>query len=111
MMPEFDRQWKAMGLGDDDLQRLQVELLIDSRHAVVIPKTGGLRKMRFALPNRGKSGSVRVAYVDFAEYGIIYLITAYPKNKKDTLSDRECKEIKRLIELLEQTIRRRRGNN
>ena len=38
--------------------------------------TGGLRKVRFALENRGKSGSVRVVYVDFVVYETIYLITA-----------------------------------
>lgn len=47
--------------------------------------TGGLRKVRFALENRGKSGSVRVVYVDFVVYETIYLITAYTKNEKTIL--------------------------
>ncbi|NCC14384.1 MAG: addiction module toxin RelE, partial [Spirochaetia bacterium] len=27
MMPEFDRQWKHLGLGDEELRQLQEELL------------------------------------------------------------------------------------
>lgn len=41
--------------------------------------TGGVRKMRFAFEEKGKSGSVRIIYVDFEVYEKIFLITAYPK--------------------------------
>ncbi len=64
-MPIFDKQWRAMGLDDNDLQALQIELLKDPQIGSVIQGTGKLRKMRFAFPNRGKSGSSRVLYVDF----------------------------------------------
>lgn len=108
MMPEFDRQWKAMGLTDEDLKELQLELLNEPTKAPVIQGTGGLRKIRVNLPGRGKSGSARVAYVDFAFFDTLYLITAYPKSKKDTLSSRECKIIKSMIEKLEDSLRLRR---
>lgn len=108
MMPEFDRQWKAMGLTDDDLKELQFGLLIEPTKAPVIKGTGGLRKVRVRLPGKGKSGSARVAYVDFASLETIYLITAYPKSKKETLSDRECQVIKTMIERLEESLRSRR---
>ncbi len=62
--------------------------------------TGGVRKMRFAFEDRGKSGSARVIYVDFEVYEKIYLITAYPKNEKDNLSAQERNEIHRLIDIL-----------
>lgn len=29
MLPEFDKNWKNMGLNDNDLRRLQEELLLD----------------------------------------------------------------------------------
>lgn len=108
MMPEFDRQWKDMGLTDEDLKELQFELLNEPAKAPVVKGTGGLRKVRVSLPGRGKSGSARVAYVDFAIFETIYLITAYPKSKKETLSDRECKIIKAMIEQLEESLRIRR---
>lgn len=43
--------------------------------------TGGIRKVRFSLENRGKSGCVRVCYTDFADYEVIYLITAFEKER------------------------------
>ena len=56
--------------------------------------------MRFAFEQRGKSGSVRVIYVDFEVYERIYLITAYTKSEKDNLTDKERNEIHRLIDIL-----------
>lgn len=109
MMPEFDRQWKAMGLTDENLKELQFELLNEPTKAPVIKGTGGLRKVRISLPGRGKRGSARVAYVDFAMYETIYLITAYAKNKKETLSNRECAIIKAMIAQLEEALRIRRN--
>ena len=66
--------------------------------------TGGVRKMRFAFEHQGKSGGVRVIYVDFEVYEKIYLITAYAKNEKENLTKEERNAIKRLIAILEQQL-------
>lgn len=108
MMPEFDRQWKRLGLGDEDLRQLQQELLGNPKAGAVMRGTGGLRKYRIAIPGRGKSGGGRVAYVDFTVYETIYLITAYPKSEKDNLSDKERNEIAKLIAILEKGLERNR---
>lgn len=71
--------------------------------------TGGLRKIRFAIENRGKSGSIRIVYVDFVVYETIYLISAYPKNEKDNLSKAEQNAIKSLIEKLETQLKANKG--
>lgn len=93
-----------MGLDDNDLQALQIELLKDPQIGSVIQGTGKLRKMRFAFPNRGKSGSSRVLYVDFVLAETIYLIFAYPKNEKDNLTDEESNNIKKMIAKIEQSL-------
>ena len=103
-LPIFRSRWKAMGLNDDDLARLQRELLEDPKVGPVMQGTGGVRKMRFAFEDRGKSGSARVIYVDFEVYDKIYLITAYPKNEKDNLSDTERNELRQLISILEKQL-------
>ena len=95
IMPIFDRQWRDMGLDDNDLQCLQVQLLENPQAGKVIKGTGKLRKMRFALPGRGKSGSSRILYVDFVLAETIYLIFAYPKNEKDNLTTEKCNNIKK----------------
>ena len=106
MLPEFDRKWSEMGLTDKELKALQEELTISPTKGDVMQGTGGLRKIRIAFEGRGKSGSARVCYVDFAVYERIYLITAYAKDEKDNLSKSERNEVKKLIKILEATIRR-----
>lgn len=49
----FESQWKKIGLTDDDLRRLQLEILQNPEQGVIMQGTGGLRKIRFALKNRG----------------------------------------------------------
>ena len=93
-----------MGLTDDDLKVLQEQLLKNPDLGAVMQGTGGLRKMRFALPGRGKSGSCRVLYVDFVIAEAIYFIFAYPKNEMDNLSQEERNNIKKLIEIIEKTL-------
>jgi len=105
MMPEFDRQWQSMGLGDNELRQLQETLLENPKAGKVIRGTKGLRKIRIAFEGQGKSGSGRVAYIDFTVHETIYLITAYPKNEKDNLSKAERNAIAKIIVRLEQGIK------
>jgi len=102
---EFSKNWDRLGLNDEDLRRLERLLLENPQAGPVIPGTGKLRKVRFAINNMGKSGSTRVCYVDFLVLETIYLVTVYPKNKKDNLSMAECNAIKRMIEELEKSLR------
>lgn len=105
MTREFDKNWKSMGLTDDDLKALQEELILNPTKGDQMQGTGGLRKIRIAFENRGKSGSGRVCYVDFAVYEKIYLITAYPKNEKENLSKSERNAIAAMIQQLENDLK------
>jgi hypothetical protein len=108
MLPEFERQWQKMGLGDNELRQLQETLLENPKAGIVIQGTKGLRKIRVAFEGQGKSGSGRVAYVDFTVYETVYLITAYPKKEKDNLSKAERNTIAKMIVRLEQGLKERR---
>lgn len=66
----------------------------------MIEGSGGVRKFRFALPGRGKGGSVRVIYVDIMIDETIYMLYAYPKSAKENLSKAEVAEFKKLVDLL-----------
>ena len=81
-VPLFTKRWKEIGLDDNDLHSLQIMLLKDPESGPVMEGTGGIRKVRFPLENKGKSGSVRVCYTDFAEYEMLYLITALKKRSR-----------------------------
>ncbi len=101
---QFVKDWERMNLTDDDLRRLELMILREPKVGKVIRGTGRLRKIRFAFEGEGKSGSVRVCYVDFEKNNIVYLITAYPKSEKDTLSKEECNNIRRYIDVLEKNL-------
>ena len=101
---EFIKNWEDLGLNDDDLRRLELLIMSDPQIGVVMRGTGKLRKLRFALENRGKSGSARVCYVDFLELETVYLITVYPKSVKENLTNAERNNIKKMIDQLEQNI-------
>ena len=88
-VPLFTKRWKEIGLGDDELHALQIMLLKDPASGPVMEGTGGIRKVRFPLESKGKSGSVRVCYTDFAEYEVTYLITAFIKKSRKTLRMRK----------------------
>ena len=94
------------------MRRLEQELLANPKLGAVMQRTGGVRKMRFAYENRGKSGSVRVIYVDFEVYEKIYFVDVYQKSEKDNLTEGERKEIKGVVELIELSLEKenfRRG--
>ncbi len=66
----------------------------------VIPETGGVRKIRWALAGRGKRGGARVIYYYHNERVPVFLLAAYSKNEKANLSRGERNAIKRLVPLL-----------
>lgn len=104
-LPLFRSKWEKLGLTDKDLRRLQEMLLSDPKVGAVMRGSGGIRKMRFAFEHHGKSGSIRVIYIDFEVYEKIYLITAYPKNEKDNLTEGERNELRHLVEILENQLK------
>lgn len=110
----FDASWEDLHLSDNDLQLLQAELLHNPKIGDVIQGTGGFRKMRFAFSGRGKSGGLRIIYLDVPDYKTLYLMLAYPKSEKDTLSSKECNELQRIAVNIKNNLRennRRRNKN
>lgn len=85
---EFRNDWRDLGLTEDDLLELQVEITVAPTRHPVIAGTGGLRKMRFAPRRlkRGKSGAVRVCYAHFPAVNVVLLVIAYAKGEQDTIS-------------------------
>ena len=104
----FDSRWADLGLDDDDLAKLQDEICDDPQRAPVISGTGGIRKIRFGIDSRGKSGGVRVLYGDLPEHGIVYLFAVYPKSEKENIDDSERKILKDMMTQINRAWRERR---
>lgn len=101
---EFDKEWTNMGLDDEEQRKLEQVLLDNPKAGAVIPGTGRLRKVRYAPAGMGKSGGVRILYVDFELNGIVYFITAYHKSEKDDISQEERRIFKQYISRLQQAL-------
>jgi hypothetical protein len=106
---EFEKKCKEIGLGEDDIRKIEEFILDNPKSGVVVQGTGGIRKLRYALSNKGKSGGARVIYVDFDRYEKTYLITAYSKGVNENLNEAERNDIKSLVELLEKEAGARKG--
>jgi len=82
-LPAFSQ----LALFDDEaLRTIQTLLLIDPEAGDLIPGGRGLRKLRAALPGRGKRGGARVIYYWSVSPQVCYLIFAYAKNKREDLT-------------------------
>jgi hypothetical protein len=66
----------------------------------LIPDTGGVRKLRWGLRGRGKRGGARVIYYYHSERLPVFLLAAYAKNEKASLSKAERNAMKKLIPML-----------
>jgi hypothetical protein len=77
--------------------------MLDPERPPVVPGTRGLRKIRFAPKSwqAGKRGGARVCFAYFKQYGLVALVLAYDKGRKDTLSSDEKRVIRARIQEIE----------
>jgi hypothetical protein len=88
-----------MGLDDEAMRSIESVVIAAPDAHPIIKGLRGVRKARFALPGRGKSGGGRVIYYVAVEKAI-YMMTAYPKNERDDLSPDQRKAILAAIDSL-----------
>ena len=100
----FTKRWKELKLTDNDLQNLQNFILKNPNAGDVIPGTGGLTKLRWGLPSKGKSGGLRVLHIDFTRQEKVFLVNCYTKSRKDTLSDSEKAMYRELIHSIKEAL-------
>jgi len=68
----------------------------------VITGTGGLRKIRYPIPGKGKSGGYRIIYYFYNENHPLNLLTIYPKSKTEDLSAQEKQIFSKFIKELKE---------
>lgn len=72
----------------------------------IIQGTGGVRKIRFAKGNKGKSGGVRVIYYFYNELNPILMLDIFGKNEKENLNKAECNELMQSVAILKKGLRK-----
>jgi mRNA-degrading endonuclease RelE of RelBE toxin-antitoxin system len=85
-------------LTEDEYFGLQAFLVKYPEFGVVIPGSGGIRKLRWAAAGRGKSGGVRVIYYFKKQDGEIWLLTIYRKSEVKNIPAHILREIAKEIE-------------
>lgn len=75
----------------------------------LIPETGGVRKLRWALPGSGKRGGARVIYFFHNESLPVFLLAMYGKNEKANLSKAERNAMAKVLPAIVQSYSKARG--
>jgi mRNA-degrading endonuclease RelE of RelBE toxin-antitoxin system len=94
--PIFSRQVTAE-LSDGEYRLLQLHLLQHPDSGPIIPGSGGLRKLRWGLPGRGKRGGARIIYYWKSAAGRLYLVFLYPKSER-SLSRAQLQILRTLVD-------------
>jgi hypothetical protein len=81
-------------LSDDEYLRLQAALAEAPESGAVVPGSGGVRKLRWAQPGRGKRGGIRVIYYAKTREGVIWMLTIYAKNEEENIPAHVLRKIK-----------------
>ncbi len=85
-------------LSEDEYLGLQSFLLQYPESGKVVRGSGGVRKTRWAMSGKGKSGGVRVIYYFKKQDDEIWLLTIYSKNEVENIPAHVLRQIAKEIE-------------
>jgi hypothetical protein len=98
----FSRQAEKIW-SEDKLFELVDFIARNPESGVIVPDTGGVRKLRWAREGGGKRGGARVIYFYYHSDAPIYLLMAYAKAKREDMTPEE----KRAVAALTMDLKRR----
>jgi len=93
----FTRQVQDL-LSDEEYRKLQAALVGKPTLGPLIRGSGGLRKVRWALPGKGKRGGVRVIYYWAAREEQLFMLLMYSKSERDDLTPSQLRLLRKLVE-------------
>jgi len=88
-------------LPDNSYRLLQEDIAKNPQAGDLIPGGGGIRKLRFALPGKGKRGGARLIYYWQSSKNKTYMLLAYIKAKQEDLEPAQKEILKALVKELE----------
>ena len=80
-------------LTDEEYSGLQNFLLLRADAGKIVRGSGGVRKLRWAASERGKSGGIRVIYYWKAADDEIWMLTVYSKSERGTIAAHVLRKI------------------
>ncbi len=103
--PEFIARTRKL-MREDERDELIAYLSRNPMAGDLVPGTGGVRKLRWALQGRGKRGGARVIYFFHSVDVPLFALTAFAKNDRSDLSQQERNDFRRLTKVLIEPFRR-----
>ena len=103
--PAFTRRILDL-ITDEEYARFQADLAANPEAGDVIPGLGGLRKIRLALPGRGKRGGARVLYLLFVRAETVYLLYVFTKGEFGDLPPDKRRVMRRLVDEIKKEFQR-----
>lgn len=82
-------------MSDEEYQELQQFLIEHPKSGDVIKNSKGLRKLRWKLPNKGKSGGIRNIYYYYEENKVIYMLYVYKKSETEDLTPKQIELLRK----------------
>jgi len=107
--PSFLRDAKKL-LNDDEREALISFLASTPKAGQLIKGTGGIRKIRWAREDTGKSGAYRIIYFFYSMNIPLFILNVFTKNEKANISQAERNELKKLSGILVKQYNTERSN-
>jgi hypothetical protein len=85
-------------LPDEDYRMLQLALTLRPEAGPVVRGSGGIRKLRWSVPGRGKRGGLRIMYYWAKDEDVVYMLLAYEKNRQENLTPQQLKGLRALVQ-------------
>jgi hypothetical protein len=82
--PAFERT-RGVYLDDDEYADLQQFMMVNPEAGDLIPRSGGLRKLRWKRKGMGKRGGMRIIYFVRYRPNEFWLLTLYAKAKEENV--------------------------
>lgn len=108
---EFENfiRFAAKNLSKEEHDDLLLFLAANPEEGALLQGTGGLRKLRWAMQGRGKSGGARIIYYYHNEDMPILLLAGFAKNEMENIGKTAREAYRKLIPLLFDQYFSRRG--
>jgi len=105
-LPDFAEEADRI-LGERSHAELIAFLGLNPEVGVIIGQTGGIRKLRWAIPGRGKRGGARVIYYFHSEGLPLLALDIYAKNEKEDLTAKEKSALRAIVGQFVKTKKKR----
>jgi hypothetical protein len=100
---------RRAGMDEDDREFVASYIAANPQAGDLIKGSNGVRKVRIAKPDTGKSGGWRVLTAYVADIAPVYLLTVYAKNRRANISQAEVNAWAKVMTELKAEARKDEG--